>query len=138
LNALPSPIYGGKGNLLLQEALLYRYFPIATIDSIDTADSPYLFSFASFWLFGVLIYPVFIAFMYVVFIKIQLFASRIGYWLLPAIFCVSTLSSFAIVSYGEQSTTSLIRVFLVPVIFSFFSVVPAFLFNNKQKASPVL
>jgi hypothetical protein len=137
LNALPSVVYGNKGNLLLQENLLYKYFPFATIDTIDTADSPYLYSFASFWLFGVLIYPLVIALIYVLFIRILLFASRGGHWLLPAIFCVSTLASFAIFSYGEQSTTGLIRTFLVPAIFSALSVLLAVLFK-KSRTLPVL
>jgi len=132
LNALPSFIYGNKGNLLLQEALLYEYFPFVTRYTIDTADSPYLYSFTSFWLFGVLVYPFLIALIYAVFIRILLFSSRSGHWLLPAIFCVSTLASFAIYSYGEQATTGLIRAFLTPAIFSVSSVLLAVLFKKSK------
>jgi len=137
LNALPSVIYGNKGNLLLQEALLYEYFPFATRDTIDTADSPYLYSFTSFWLFGVMVYPILIALIYVGFIGILLFSSRSGHWLLPAIFCVSTLATFAIFSYGEQPTTGLIRTFITPAIFSVLSVLLAVLFK-KSKALFIL
>ena len=114
LNSLPRFIYPFKGELLLQENLLYTYFPFS---SVDTADSPYLFSFASFGLLGIIVYPLLIGLLYWTFLNIATNSIRmltgISAFFSSALAFV-VVSDFAIKSYGELATSGLIRQFLVP------------------------
>ena len=114
LNSLPRFIYPFKGELLLQENLLYTYFPFS---SVDTADSPYLFSFASFGLLGIIVYPLLIGLLYWTFLNIATNSIRmltgISAFFSSALAFV-VVSDFAIKSYGELATSGLIRQFLLP------------------------
>jgi hypothetical protein len=115
LNSLPRFVFQNKSQLLLQEALLYSYFPFS---DVDTADSPALYSFASFWLFGSLLYPLFILTLYLAFLRFAIFVSHLTSWYVPSIFSLSPLVIFATNSYPELGTTGLIRgFFLVPAVF---------------------
>lgn len=111
LNAFPRLLIPWKGELLLQENLLYSRFPFA---NVDTADSPYLYAFASFGIFGIAIYPLAIATVYVLFLRFATLSSRHGIWLPTALASTSTLINLAIISYGELATTGLWRQFVVP------------------------
>lgn len=114
LNSLPRVIFPFKAELLLQENLLYGYFPFA---SVDTADSPYLYSFASFGILGLFVYPLFIgllyrSFLYIATNSIVQLSGLLAFF--SSALAFTTLSTFAVKSYGESSTSSLIRLFLVP------------------------
>lgn len=114
LNSLPRFIYPFKAELLLQENLLYSYFPFSTV---DTADSPYLYSFASFGILGLFVYPLFIGLLYWSFLQIASISinkSTGVFSFFSSALAFSTVSTFAVRSYGESSTSSLIRLFIVP------------------------
>lgn len=117
LNSLPRFVYSFKAELLLQEDLLYSYFPFS---SVDTADSPYLYSFASFGILGIIIYPLLIGLLYWSFLFIASNTLKLLTGM-PAFFscalAFSTVAGFAIASYGEMATSDLIRQFLVPTSF---------------------
>ena len=117
LNSLPRFIIPFKGELFLQEQLLYRSFPFSYV---DTADSPYLYAFASFGLGGILIYPVAVSVFYYLSLKVS---KKVAHSMLPSflktyflLFTLSQLLSFAILSYGELSTTGIIRKFVVIIL----------------------
>ena len=114
LNSLPRFIYPFKSELLLHETLLYTYFPFS---NVDTPDSPYLFSFASFGMLGIVVYPLLIGLIYWTFMNIATNSIKMLTGI-PAFFssalAFATVSDFAIKSYGELATTGLIRQFLVP------------------------
>lgn len=113
--ALPGPLFPYKQYFPRQEALLYSYFPFS---SVDTADSPHLYSYASFGLFGILIYPIFIASIYILLLSLVNALSRLGSAFPFAIITLPQLISFAGWSYGETSMTSLIRdLFVLPLSF---------------------
>jgi hypothetical protein len=59
--AVPSAIFPNKAEYPVQENLLYVYFPIGTE---DTADSPYLYAYTDFGYFGLIIYPLVLAFLW--------------------------------------------------------------------------
>ncbi len=129
-NSLPRFIIPWKGELIFSEELLYSRFPFA---SVDTADSPYLYSFASFGILGVLFYPIVIAAIYSLFLRFIVFCSQYGVSLVPAIASSIMLINFAIISYGELSTTALLRNFIVPVAISSFSLVTGFLVVTRTR-----
>ena len=114
LNSLPRFIYPFKSELLLHETLLYTYFPFS---NVDTPDSPYLFSFASFGMLGIVVYPLLIGLIYWTFMNIATNSIKMLTGI-PAFFssalAFATVSDFAIKSYGELATSGLIRQFLVP------------------------
>lgn len=112
LNAVPRFLYPYKGDLVLQEALLYQYFPFS---SVDTADSPALYSFASFWFFGVLVYPLMILSAYLVFVRFALFCYQMIPSILVSIISIAALATFAFDSYPEAGTSRIVRsMFLDP------------------------
>jgi hypothetical protein len=111
LNSLPRFLFPGKENLLLQESLLYSRFPFA---DVDTADSPYLYAFASFGIFGAFMYPLLISLLYWLFLEFTNFASKNGAWFPVSLASTSALINFSIISYGELPTTGLLRQFVVP------------------------
>ena len=117
LNSLPRFVIRFKGELFLQEQLLYRSFPFSFS---DTADSPYLYAFASFGLWGIVIYPIAISVFYYFSLKVS---KKVAQSTLPTIiktyfllFALSQLLTFAILSYGELATTGLIRKFVVIIL----------------------
>lgn len=114
LNALPRFFVPFKGSLFLQEDLLYSSFPFS---SVDTADSPYLYAFASFGLAGLAVYPVAIFVVYSVALRISVEVGNSALALWPKrmflLFATSQFFVFAILSYGELATTGLIRAFVV-------------------------
>lgn len=114
LNALPRPLYPFKANLILQEGLLYTYFPFS---DVDTADSPHLYAFTSFGLFGLIVYPLFLLVIYLLFLAILQSSFPRAYPLPVIILTISTLLSFAVPSYAESSTSGIIRKLLLPAIF---------------------
>lgn len=114
LFSIPRPLYPDKENLSLMEGLLYTYFPFS---NVDTADSPYLFSFASFGLYGLFVYPIFMATVYALFLGLVSYASNRTNPVLYGIITLPTLAGFAILSYGEMTTAEFIRNFAVPSIF---------------------
>ncbi|MCT0200791.1 hypothetical protein KQ313_14045 [Synechococcus sp. CS-1325] len=132
LNSLPRFIYPFKSTLLLQEQLLYHHFPFA---SVDTADSPYLYSFASFGIVGSFIYPLVICLIYSLFLNFIVFTSMLSFWLPTSIASSSALISLSIVSYGELPTTGLLRRFIVPGSVAFATLLFAFLKSSSSRLS---
>ena len=128
LNSLPRFLFHGKGNLLLQETLLYSRFPFA---DVDTADSPYLYAFASFGIFGAFMYPLVLILVYWLFLELIIFASRNGSWFVVSFVSTSTLISFAIASYAELATTGLLRQFVVPSSISLVALSTALIRSNR-------
>lgn len=114
LNAIPRLLINSKEHLLLQEDLLYQSFPFSTV---DIPDSPYLFSFASFGLAGLAIYPIAIASLYYLALRMSILVARgpLARWFkrLFVLLVASQLLTFALQSYAELATTQLIRIFLV-------------------------
>ncbi len=116
LNSLPKFLFPYKETLLLQENLLYNFFPFSTV---DTADSPVLYAFASFGILGLLVYPIFISLSYLLSISfVSFFVSRMrnNFKYLACLIGVSSMISFSTDSYMELATTGIIRNFLQPVI----------------------
>jgi len=114
LNSLPRFIIPFKAQLFLQENLLYTYFPFS---NIDTADSPYLYAFVSFGILGIVIYPLLIGLLYWTFLHIATSSIEMLTGIpafISSALAFTTVTSFAIVSYGEISTSQLIRLFLLP------------------------
>jgi len=131
LNSLPRFIFPDKDQLLLAEDLLYRFFPFS---GVDTADSPYLFAFTSFWFIGAIIYPFLIFLVYSTFLRFVLALTRESSWFLIAVFTISPLTTFAIYSYTEFATTGLFRTFISPLIaVSVWSVVSFFITKRKSR-----
>ena len=56
--SIPGPLIRDKNKYALQENLLYSHFPIGTT---DTSDSIYLAAYTSFGWFGLVVYPCFLA-----------------------------------------------------------------------------
>lgn len=115
LNTLPRIIFPWKDSLVLQENLLYSSFPFA-LPWIDTADSPYLYAFVSFGLFGVFVYPLAIGLVYWLFLRFMLVLRRFDGLFFASLAASSCLISFSILSYAELATTGLLRQFLVPAV----------------------
>jgi hypothetical protein len=128
LNSLPRFVFPGKANLLLSENLLYTRFPFS---DVDTADSPYLYSFASFGFAGALVYPFVIGLVYCSFLRLVVLASRYGLWLPACLASVSFIVGFAVISYGEMATTTLFRQFFVPSSIVLLSLVGGLLKVNR-------
>ncbi len=134
LNSLPRAIYPFKADLLLQEGLLYSYFPFS---DVDTADSPYLYSFASFGLFGIIVYPIFIGFLYSAFLRIALSSIKFMSGVTAFVACalaIATVANFAIISYAELSTSGLIRQFLFPAVTLLAMAIFSFPFRQPARA----
>ncbi|WP_413404232.1 MULTISPECIES: hypothetical protein [unclassified Synechococcus] len=117
LNSLPSFIFPFKSSLILQENLLYRYFPVG---NTDTADSPFLFSFASFGVLGLIIYPSAMALMYTFCFNYVGLVNKcpwphyvVSIYLL---FVASQALYISIRSFAEIATTGLYRIVTVVMI----------------------
>jgi hypothetical protein len=116
VRAIPSNLFADKMAFPVQEDLLYQYFPIGTK---DIADSNYLYAYADFGYFGLIIYPLLISFFWIFtlfFTRLRLMAS-----LGPLIVFCTWIPTFTL-SMGETSTVDLFLnarnlVIVVPLAF---------------------
>jgi len=120
LTTIPGPLFPEKSSIIVNENLLYRYFPFADYN-IDVADTPFLYAFASFGVLGIFIYPLIISLGYYLSISIVVHISS----LLPAflrsfclLFAISILITFSTVSCSEIQLTTIFRYLEIPVIFT--------------------
>ena len=97
--AIPSTFISNKNSYPIQEDLLYKHFPVGTQ---DTADSPYLYAYADFGYFGVILYPVLLAVIWftVLFLVRRPYISSLG-----VIFLACAWISLFTLSMGEMAMT---------------------------------
>jgi hypothetical protein len=120
LTTIPGPLFPEKSSIIVNENLLYRYFPFADYN-IDVADTPFLYAFASFGVLGIFIYPLIISLGYYLSISIVVHISS----LLPAFlrsfclfFAISIFITFSTVSCSEIQLTTIFRYLEIPVVFT--------------------
>jgi hypothetical protein len=120
LNSIPGPLFLDKSSLMLNENLLYQYFPFAD-SNIDVADTPFLYAFASFGILGIFIYPLIISLGYYLSISIVVQISSLLSGFLRSFclfFSISIFIAFSTVSCSEIQLTTIFRYLEIPVVFT--------------------
>ena len=120
LNTIPGPLFPEKSSIIVNENLLYRYFPFADFN-IDCADTPFIYAFGSFGILGIFIYPLIISLGYYLSILIVVNISS----LLPGFlrsfclfFAISILITFSTICSTEVQLTTIFRYLEMPVVFT--------------------
>ncbi len=127
---IPRNFFPDKTKYAMQEDLLYQNFPI---NLTDTADSLYLYSYADFGWFGILIYPILIVF-YWRLILMTLSSLRLSPFFIAITYALY-LEVFTI-SIGEGAIVlwlSVLRTFFIIVIVGF--IIKMFSKNKVNHAS---
>lgn len=112
LNQLPRIIVGDKSNLLFSQSLVLQFFPFK---DGDLPDSPMFDSFGAFGFYGLVIYPLFMAFVYCLHLVCVAFLARGPGALVSFILSFSALGRFATVSYAEANSGSVRELIIVPL-----------------------
>jgi hypothetical protein len=112
LNSIPRFIVGDKSNLLFAQNLVLQFFPFR---EGDLPDSPMFDSFGAFGFYGLVIYPLFMAFVYCSHLVCVAFLARGPGALVSFILSFSALGRFATVSYAEANSGSVRELIIIPL-----------------------
>lgn len=96
--SVPGPIFPDKTKFPLQENLLYSHFPIG---STDTVDSLYLSSYTSFGWFGLVVYPCFVA---LIWLLVTTLMRTLRIWYLMVAIIAALWLKYFLLSIAEGST----------------------------------
>jgi len=97
---IPGPLFPNKRDYPIQEALLYKHFPIG---EVDTADSLYLSAYTEFGWIGILFYPLFLFSLWVLVVN---FVFSIRQLPLIGAICIAYFFQLFLLNIGEGAVSN--------------------------------